>query len=641
MPEPELSAAPALSAGGPLAAALPAFRPRASQQAMATAIEQALRAREVLLCEAGTGTGKTFAYLVPVLLSGLKVIVSTGTRALQDQLIQRDLPRVVQALGRPVRAAVLKGRANYLCLNRLQLALGQADADPALASIQAWSESTVDGDLAELPGLPEAAPVRGAVTSTRENCLGQSCPQYDACHVVKARREAAAADLLVINHHLFLADMVLRGEGFTELLPGADAFILDEAHQLPDLAGDFLGVSLSGRQLVELARDVLRQAGERAGELAPRCAGLEQATALLRSALGAEGQRMAWSHHSQAATPALQAVDAALEALQSSLKEDGEEGPPGQQCRQRCAALRARLALFREGEEAEGAVSWMETRGRGFGLYRTPVEIAAPFRQRMQEYASAWVFVSATLAVGEDFSHFAGRLGLLDAPARRWDSPFDFQSQTLLYLPPMQREPGAPGYTREVVQVMREVIACSRGRAFLLFTSHRALSEAEALLRGGTGPTAQVMGYPLLVQGTAPHNELLARFRAHGNAVLLGTGSFWEGVDVRGEALSCVVIDKLPFAPPGDPVIEARSEALRAAGRNPFRDYHLPEAVLALKQGMGRLIRDEGDRGVLVLCDPRLRRRSYGRVFLRSLPAMPQTDSLQAVQAFFAPGGGG
>lgn len=625
----------ALAAGGPVAQAVDGFRVRRAQQEMAAAIEDALAARSVLLCEAGTGTGKTFAYLVPALLSGLRVIVSTGTRTLQDQLITRDLPRLRAALGIRTSAGVLKGRSNYLCRHRLELAARDGlSTTGALEAVRSWAAVTRSGDLAELAGISEQSALRAQVTSTAENCLGQECPAYDECWVVRARREAAAVDLLVVNHHLFLADTVLRGEGFVEFLPGADAFIMDEAHQLPELAGEFLGSVISSRQLLELAQDCVRLppglvADE--GAVVAAATRIEGAVGGLRAALGAASRRASWTAGDATfvAGAALDDVLAALQALHEACCGEESDAPaPLLQFRRRVSQLQARLDDFARADAAEESVRWFETRGRGFALNRTPIDIAAPFQARMRAFAAAWVFVSATLAVGEDFSHFRDRLGLTEARACRYGSPFDFARQALLYLPGIEVEPSSVDYDRAVVEVVREVTAASAGRAFVLFTSHRALKAAAAALGEG-------FPFPLLVQDTAPQHLLLERFRAAGNAVLLGTASFWEGVDVRGEALSCVVIDRLPFAPPDDPVLTARSAAIREVGGNPFRALHLPAAVIALKQGVGRLIRDEDDHGVLVICDPRLEQRGYGRTFLASLPTMPMVRDIAAVRAFF------
>jgi ATP-dependent DNA helicase DinG len=635
-----------LGRDGPLARKIPHFAPRAQQQAMAEAVADTLHQGGVLVTEAGTGTGKTFAYLVPVFQRADKVVISTGTKALQDQLFQRDIPLVRAALASPLHVALLKGRANYLCLHRLEqteqsIEISSARVAVRLQQVRAWSGRTRTGEISEVSEIPGNDPFWHQVTSSADNCLGQDCPAYADCHVVKARRAAQEADVVVINHHLLFSDILLRQEGFGELLPQAQAFILDEAHQLPELASRFFGTALSGRQLVELARDALQGLYALSADM-PRlevdARQLEHCVEVFRQSLG-DGQRQAvWP--AAAVPPALDAamhrlqdgVLALLEQLETAAGRDKEL----ENCWRRAQVLSARLRQFAGRDTADEAeagerIAWFETGARSFTLHVTPMDFAATFRSSIEQYHSAWVFTSATLAVGEDFSHFSTRLGIADARTARWDSPFDFAANALLYLPRGLPEPGTPRYTAAVVAAARPVLAASGGRAFILFTSHQALQEAARLFA-----QMEEFDYPVFVQGTLPHNELLERFRRAGNGVLLGTGSFWEGVDVRGPALSCVIIDKLPFAPPDDPVFQARAAMMKARGGNPFRDYQLPAAVIALKQGVGRLIRDVDDRGVLMLCDPRLLTKSYGRVFLNNLPPMPRTQAAADVARFFA-----
>ena len=603
---------------------------------MAEAVARALTDHEILIAEAGTGTGKTFAYLVPALLSGKKVIVSTGTKALQDQLFHRDLPAVREALGVTVSVALLKGRSNYLCLHRLSLTEAEGrfrsrEQADQLVRVRDWAGRSRSGDIAELTDIPEDSAVWPLVTSTTDNCLGQECPSIRDCHVLKARRAALEADLLVINHHLFFADLALREEGFGELLPGAQAVILDEAHQLPDTAAQFFGVTVSSRQLIELAHDSIAEQIKEAGdmpELRDDAEKLEQATRDLRLAFGAEQKRGGWREIEAQLRTALDTLCGQLGTLSQHLETAAPRGKGLENCWGRAVQLEERLEQVTQAHPTEH-VQWFETFPRSFALHSTPLNSAAMFRTHLARQKCAWLFTSATLTVGGRFEHFIDRMGLEDALTERWDSPFDFTRQALLYLPAALPAPSEPRYTEAVIEAAVPVLHASGGRAFLLFTSHRALQEAQQLLTNR-------LPFPLLVQGSAPRAELLNRFRALGNAVLLGTASFWEGVDVRGEALSCVIIDKLPFASPGDPVLQARLEAIREQGGNPFRDYQLPQAVLTLKQGAGRLIRDSTDRGVLMLCDPRLSEKSYGKTFLDSLPPMPHTRRLEDVQYFYS-----
>jgi ATP-dependent DNA helicase DinG len=622
--------------GGDLARAIDGFSTRPQQQAMAQRVAAAIGAAQTLICEAGTGTGKTFAYLVPALLSGRKVIVATGTRNLQDQLYHRDIPAIRRALGVPVQVALLKGRSNYLCRHRL----ARAEADPAalrpevrrdLRAVRDWASATRIGDIAEVP-LPEDAPVWPTVTSTTDNCLGQDCTEWHRCHLVEARRRAQEADLVVINHHLLCADMVLREEGFGEVLPGADAIIVDEAHQLPDVAAQFFGHSLSSRQLLDLSRDLAAVQRTEAGD-APQLRQLAEALAALvpriRLAFGATDRRGAWHELDSTGTVVrglaeldelLETADAVLEPLAGRCREL-------EQCYARSRALGQRLRGIVEGEDA-ARVRWFELHGQGFRLHQTPLEVADVFSAYQQHQRIAWVYTSATLAVDGSFAHFAAQVGAEEAATSHWDSPFDYAHQSLLFTPPGMPEPTHPDYDLKVADAALRVIAVTRGRAFCLFTSHRALRRTAAYFAGR-------LDYPLLVQGQAPRGELVDRFRQLGDAVLLGTSSFWEGVDVRGEALSCVIIDRLPFASPGDPLLQGRIDALQRRGINPFRAFQLPKAVITLKQGAGRLIRDSTDRGLLVLCDPRLHSRSYGRVFLASLPPMARSRDFADVEAFF------
>ncbi len=623
---------------GPLAAALPGYGYRPEQAAMAGAVADALARGEPLIVEAGTGTGKTFAYLVPALLSGRSVIISTGTRTLQDQLYRRDLPLLAKALGLPVKVALLKGRSNYLCRHRLDLATRQATlpgtgrgAARMLARVALWATRTRSGDLAELTDLPDQSPLLPAITSTRENCLGMECGQFGRCHVIEARRAAQAADIVVVNHHLLLADLALKDEGFGDLLPGAEAVILDEAHQVPDIAAQFFGLSWSTRAAENLARDAaaeLGAAGVRSAPLAELLQSAGEQLEALRHALGGAAPRHEWPQLPEPFLDRLTEFEALLGELGRQLEGLGA-GAGTANCARRAVSLAADLHAVRVVSEDDG-LRWVETAATGLLLQFTPFEIAARLRQYVEARPCAWVFTSATLAIADDFAHFASRIGLPDARTLRIESPFDYRAQARILLPAGMPDPQHPDFAACFIEACAPLLEASGGRAFLLYTSHRGLGEGVAALKARFPDPP----FPVLVQGQAPREVLLTQFRRLGNAVLLATGSFWEGVDVKGDALSIVAIDKLPFASPGDPLLKARLEGIRRTGGNPFAEYQLPQAVLALKQGVGRLIRDFDDFGVIVIGDPRLRTKAYGRVFLAALPPAPVLEDGAAAAGF-------
>jgi len=623
---------------GLLARTVEGFAFRDQQLDMAEAVADCLEHGDSLIAEAGTGTGKTFAYLVPALLAGQKVIISTGTRNLQDQLYLRDLPRLREAMASPARVALLKGRSNYLCLQRMEGALLDTRGHNRerlrwLLLVRDWAGETRSGDVNELVDIPEDASIWPSVTSTTDNCLGQECPAWSKCHLVEARRRAQEADIVVVNHHLLCADFALRDDGFGELLPGADAYIIDEAHQLPEVASNFFGTTVSTRQLLELGRDTQTEYHREAGDLPgllEQIDTLSKAARDLRLAFGQSVRRGPWREieNDDDVASALAACRQQLQRLKGMLEAIEGRGKGLDACLARCEQLDRQLEGLIDPQEDSEDIRWFETHMQSLRLNSTPLDVADVFQLQMQRHPAAWVFTSATLAVGDSFEHFQQQLGLSDAITRIWDSPFDYAEQALWFVPRGMPQPSDPGYTEAVVDLAEPLLQASRGRAFLLFTSHRALRQAAELLEDR-------IDFPLLVQGSAPKAELLERFVAYGNAVLLGTASFWEGVDVRGDALSLVIIDKLPFASPGDPVLQARLDAIKRRGGNAFMQHQVPQAAIALKQGAGRLIRDVTDRGVLVMCDPRMLKKGYGQTFLDAMPAFARTRDIEQVQAFF------
>ncbi len=630
------------ASNGQLAESIAGYSERPQQLEMALAIEAAIKDNKQLVAEAGTGTGKTFAYLVPALLSGGKVIISTGTKTLQDQLFNRDLPNVRDALKVPVSVAMLKGRSNYVCHYHLEAAAQSgrfASRDDAkyVHLIKNFAENSKTGDKSELTEVPENATIWLNVTSTRDNCLGQDCNFYKECFVMEARKKALAADVVVVNHHLFFADVMLRDEGVAELLPSANTVIFDEAHQLPEVAGLFFGEDISTSQLIELCRDstaahlTLAKDCVALGESIPT---VEKACKDFRLVFQYEGSRMPVQK-----ALALKNFESAFFDLQTALiqltkvlESQAARDPMLEKCWQRGEALKQQLNAWFKAENAN-LVRWVEVFTQSVQLHATPLSVADGFSKQLNAQPRAWIFTSATLAVKSDFSHYIAQMGLHAAETGFWESPFDYGNQALLYAPPNMPDPNNSAYAAAVAAVSLPVIQASLGRAFVLCTSLKAMREVHALLKDAFGENG--MEYPLLLQGESTRTELLDRFRAHGNAVLVGSQSFWEGVDVRGEALSVVIIDKLPFAPPDDPVLSARIDKMNAEGKNAFMEYQLPYSVITLKQGAGRLIRDESDRGVLVICDPRLITKPYGKRIWQSLPPFKRTKELADVEAFF------
>ncbi len=637
-------------AGGPLAPAVGTFKPRQSQTEMAKAIAHAISEQGTLIAEAGTGTGKTFAYLVPALLWGGKTIISTGTKNLQDQLFSRDIPTVRAALRAPVSVALLKGRSNYLCHYHLERTLSNGrltsrDDVGHLREISRFIKMSQSGDKAELTKVPETASVWNLVTSTRENCVGQECQYYQDCFVMKARREAQQADVVVVNHHLFFADVALKEGGMAELLPSANTIIFDEAHQLPEVATLFFGTTVSTGQVLELCRDVLAEglAHARGGvDWAKVVTVVEKAARDLRLTFPEGSTRLSLPQipPSSEFFPALDKLKEELEGLIDVLEAQAERAETIEQCRVRAVELLEQYKAWKsepkKGKEVEGddAVLWVEAFSSSLQLHKTPLSIAPIFAGQRAGTPRSWIFTSATLAVKNDFKHFSAQLGMTGEPAQSWPSPFNYQEQGILYVPTGLPEPNTFGYTDAVVDMALPVIEAAGGRCFFLCTTIRAVNRVAERLREEFA--ARGLDFPLFVQGERGRTELLDSFRNAGNAVLVGSQSFWEGVDVRGEALSLVIIDKLPFAPPDDPVLAARIEVMEKKGMNGFVHHTLPEAIINLKQGAGRLIRDVEDRGVLMLCDPRVISKPYGRRIWQSLPPFRRTRVQAEVIEFFA-----
>jgi len=621
---------------GALALAIPGFKPRAAQREMAQAVTEAVNTGGELVVEAGTGTGKTYAYLAPALRAKKKVIVSTGSKALQDQLYNRDLPTIARALKFSGKTALLKGRSNYLCLERLEQQ-NQTGGDLTvqalgdLINVRSWSSQTVDGDVSSCSGVAEDSPIWPFVTSTNDNCLGSDCPLYKDCFVVKARKKAMDADVVVVNHHLFLADLVVKEGGFGELIPEADVMIFDEAHQLPDIASQYFGQQISSRQLQDLAKDIIiayRTEVRDVQQLQKSADRLAQCAQDFRLTLGEPGfrgnLRDLLSDNNIMRMYTL--LDDALELCYDVIKLSLGRSALLDAAFERAALYRTRLKRLRAIDEP-GFSYWYECTSRHFTLALTPLSVAERFREVMDNRKAAWVFTSATLAVNEQMSHFSHRLGVDKAKTLILDSPFDYAQQALLCVPRNMPEPNHPGGARQLARMMKPLIDANKGRCFFLCTSHKMMRELAAEFRAS-------MTLPVLLQGETSKGQLLKQFLDAGNALLVATSSFWEGVDVRGDALSLVIIDKLPFTSPEDPLLKARMEDCRLRGGDPFNDVQLPDAVITLKQGVGRLIRDTEDRGVLVICDQRLVSRPYGGLFLNSLPPTPRTRDLNRAIAF-------
>jgi len=656
---------------GVLARVVPAFEPRPGQRRMAAAVARVFAEGGVLLAEAGTGTGKTLAYLVPAILSRQRVLVSTGTKNLQEQIFYKDLPALADALGIPFRAAYMKGRGNYLCLHRF--AAFRDDGTPrtmdqrvALGMIGDWAGQTDTGDRAEIEDLPDDLPFWHEIAATSENCIGTECPRYDECYITRMRQRAAEADLVVVNHHLLCADAAVRQSAYGEVIPSCRFAILDEAHQIEDVATQYFGFAVSNYRLLDLTRDVERVLGrggvgdtqkaialrEDATRIQARARSFFDAVAAARLGdrrppgpnVGRAGRlddllatdvpeppadarvRLTPGFLQRIADPGQELVGAleALEATVALLRDPPEDALAAGR---RAAELRAEIRFLLRGDDPD-FVYYLESRGRGTFLRASPIDVSAIVRDLLLDRLEGTVLTSATLRVDGGFTYLRGRLGIGQATELSVPSEFDYASQAILYLPADLPGPRSPGFGEAAARAVRDILERTRGRAFVLFTSYANLREVHRIVE-------RALPYPLLVQGTAPRSALVRDFRNLPGAVLFATSSFWQGVDVVGEALSCVIIDKLPFASPADPVTAARIEAIAGRGGSPFDEYQVPLAILTLLQGLGRLIRHRTDRGVLAILDPRLRTMGYGRRFLASMPSAPVTMALDDVARFF------
>ncbi len=625
-----------LSGEGPFSKILDDFTPREQQQSMADAISEAIDNYAILIAEAGTGTGKTFAYLVPAVLSGKKVIISTGTKTLQDQLFAKDIPIVKDALNTPFTAALLKGRANYICHYRF----GQAESDGRFSSrkevghlkkISGWKKRTQSGDIAEVSSIPEDALIWSKMTSTGDSCLGKDCPSYERCFVAEARRKAQDAEIVVVNHHLLFADMSIKENGFGEILPNSSTYIIDEAHQVPEIASDFFGLTISSRQLNDLLRDSEIEYHNECGDVpgfTDLIDNVKKVVMDFRLSFGVDPKRSSWSEveNNEDVMQLFSKFSELLQTLEKELEVLATRGKGMENCYRRTGDIVAAIKKFSSHNDS-GNVQWFETFSKSFMLRTTPLDISETFQEQIVKTKSSWIFTSATLAVDGEFDHYKKTMGIEEAETLLVTSPFAYSSNAVLYSPLDMPQPNHFEYTEKLVEEVLPLIKACGGRTFLLFTSYRALDNAADII-------SESVDYPVLVQGEMARGELLKQFRELGNAILLGTGSFWEGVDVKGSALSMVVIDKLPFSSPGDPVMQARINAINNQGGNAFIDYQLPRAVITLKQGVGRLIRDESDKGVMVIGDPRLLTKSYGKKFIKSLPLMAKTRRKERVVAF-------
>ncbi len=621
---------------GALAQSIQGYAARQPQLDMAEAVNKAIVDKTKLIVEAETGTGKTFAYLIPALTNNKKTIISTGSKGLQEQLFHRDLPIIIEALDSDAKVALLKGRNNYLCINRLTRLAGEVDlqTEQVLADyvkVKGWANITVSGDMSSVPGLKDDAPIIPVVTSTNDNCLGRECADYEECYLVNARKKALDADVVIVNHHLYFADLNIRDTGFGKLLPDADVFVFDESHQIPDIATEYFGERISSRQIQEMCKDVQflgRTDLKDSLQVTKAANGLANATMDLRLSFDMETGRGNWRHVMQDPTVRKRVTrfEDQLNFLYDILKVNTSRSELADHCFDRIVEIKAKFQQLLAINES-GNSYWYDCSKRHFTLNITPINIASRFKQEIDKRQASWIFTSATLAVDNSFNHYRQLMGLDQIEELILCSPFDYQSQALLCVPRNIPEPNHPNIAKILVEKLAPVITANEGRCFFLCTSHYMVRQVASLFQ-------QRLTMPILVQGQDNKQVLLDQFIQHGNALLIGTYSFWEGIDVRGQALSCVIIDKLPFASPDDPLLRAKIEDCERRGEDPFAELQIPKAVINLKQGVGRLIRDTEDKGCIIICDSRLVSRQYGATFLNSLPAMPRTRCIDNILSF-------
>ena len=626
---------------GPLSNIIEGYQLRPSQVEMANMVDSALLKQESLIIEAGTGTGKTFAYLAPALMKGGKVIISTATKNLQDQLFNKDIPKIREALNIPVKVNLLKGRSNYLCQLRLEETARQdqfvnEEDGVHFEKIKKFNDHSKTGEISEVQGVPELASVWPMVTSTADHCLGQSCDFAKSCFFLKARKEALSAEIVIVNHHLFFADFVLKDEEVSEILPKANTIIFDEAHQLPDIASIFFGNNLSTNEILKLVQDIqalFEKIGKSKKKLATHSLQIIENINNLRALFPAQNHRLTYEkiQNFEDFTSSLQSINNILLKFDKFFSLIDDQSPEQKKIYERYSKVCEKLSPWLT-KKNNNYVYWLDIFSKSIQLNMTPFSIAESFDKFKAENKMSWIYTSATLAVNESFNFFQSMMGLNQAKAKKLDSPFDFKNNACLYVPNNMPEPNSVLFTLSLIKKIYPLIQAAKGRTFILSTSLKAMSEISALLKNEFDE--RNINLPILTQGEDSKKILIDRFKSYGNAILIGSMSFWEGIDVRGSSLSLVIIDKLPFQSPGDPVFESKINRIKMQGENPFMTFQLPKAIITLKQGAGRLIRDEKDKGVLMICDPRIIDKPYGKRIWKSLPAFKRTRQEIDVTSF-------